>query len=1302
VAVNALPLGCSGDSPDGSVQLQDEAGATKADSGADALLDRTDKDGRPDGDERTDTDGRSDADDRPDVSIPACLALFALPVDGAKLTEKDDLDADDCANGFQYDVSVKTSASDGTKAVLLLTNGAMLGSTIVSAGTASFSKVQLDSKGTNHLTARIGTGNGSCSASASVAITCASVPTCSISKPAHDKLNGIAAASGGDRASAIGSAYQAAFEIATDAEDGQPVSLTIDSSPVMLTALASGGKAVFPGVTLAPDGDHVVEATCTGKSGLVGKSAKGTYSVDSTPPDLAVVSPIDGKHFVPSDDAVKSTPDLEFEVCGTTTAADAASALVSNFCAGIGSATPICSPMPAPAAGMARGCVDVPCPGRAPFDLNVSLKDAFGNATIKTVKGVSCSSKLPSVQIVDPTDGTGADVASHILSATANQARKDLDGSVGGPQYTVRACTDAATGKAQLLAGLKGATLGAIGQPIAVAAAQAGDGCPVGLGYLAKFSGVTLYESSENADGTLATPTELRVDVTDEVQDVGRSPWVDVWVDTVPPSLSGSVPSPFCGKLFQSATPVTTEFILFPSLTPVTMTVTHEGTTTTYTAASFSFPGQVSYPKVVLGMGANEIASTIKDVAGNSVSLPSACTITVGNPPSVTWVTPTLESQFNVSTDGDSAPGWQGKVPLRVHTDLGGSDATVQFAYEAGGLTVNLGAPVQVDGAGDAELASPSIPDGDGVKLIATTSSVPGRGPGSGVLSPLTIDTVAPNAVTGLIASVANRRQVTFHLGWVAPDDSGKSVYSYEVRVARSAIKTQADFDAAEAVTYPGTPAATGGTDSIDVPDRYIENNYYFAVLARDKAGNKSSFVAAGPQRASFKKIELPGGTNEGFGYSADGSSDINGDGLSDLVVGAIGGTRACLYFGKPTGLGPTPDVTFAGSVLEFGISTKVLGDIDGDGLLDIGVGSDLEQKVYIFAGKTIKAATNDYQSLGVTLTAAQAIYQIGVDASTGGDPKFDSALFGIPLARLGDFDGDGADDFAVGALYYNGRAGYLAVIYGGVRDGVPFPSAITLPQALGSRAQAVAGDVPLGRFGWTIVGLGRYYTGSPGTSLIASASRVNAEAGRVYAFSGPLSAATVQASSANHSIDGPAATDRLGYSMALLGNISGTPNPDVGLGAPSINAGQGKALLYFGSPSTGPFSGAPAVFKNSAASASGDKFGFAVIGGGFSGTTVTTSFIGNSTPDVAFSGIWEAGGAPKLYFVDGMRAAISADVAAPSGADVVYPLPANWAGTAWDNTAIKDLNGDGYGDIAVGEFLFSSPLPNGRLVVLW
>ena len=143
------------------------------------------------------------------------------------------------------------------------------------------------------------------------------------------------------------------------------------------------------------------------------------------------------------------------------------------------------------------------------------------------MQNVNCTTSVPSVTIITPTDGTGSDVAKHVLAASATGASqlKDSDLNVGGAQFTVKACTDAPVGSAmQLTAGLKGSTLA----PLASATAVANDGsCPAGEPNVGIFANAKLPESAESITGALVTATELVVKVTD-VATTGTSQAVDV------------------------------------------------------------------------------------------------------------------------------------------------------------------------------------------------------------------------------------------------------------------------------------------------------------------------------------------------------------------------------------------------------------------------------------------------------------------------------------------------------------------------------------------------------------------------------------------------------------------------------------------------------------------------------------------------------------------------------------------------------------------------------------------------------
>ncbi len=855
----------------------------------------------------------------------------------------------------------------------------------------------------------------------------------------HPALNGIPAAQGGDRASAVGSPYQAAFEVTTNIEDGKPVNLQVNDSTQLITAFASNGKASFAGVPLSPDGEYAVVATCQADSGKSSQSGEAKFTVDTTAPAFTVSAPVAGKHFGPSEDSDTSTAGQQFQVCGVTTSLDALNlpsnlgTRQKNFCVALGSATPLCTP----ATGDANGapCVTLTCQDRVAFDLKVTLADLAGNSSQTSVQGITCTSGLPGVAIINPVDGTGADTTTHVLAATATSGRKDEDGSKPGAQFTVVACTDVPNGPMTLMGGIKGQSAQAIATTTSVAAV-ATDNCPVGKAYVGKFVAATLPESEEAAFGALTNPTELTVTVSDQGT-VGTSPAVDVWVDSVSPSINQYIPNPLCGSLIQSIAAVTRPVTLLTSSVPVLVTVTNNGSPVNYSAATADI-GQAYLGQIAFGLGANTFIATTVDPAGNPGALVSPCTVTVGNPPNVTWSTPAV-SKLNISNDADpTTTGWQGT--LSVQTDVGGSPgATVQFSTATG----NLGTPVAIDSSGKATSPQLTLTDAASLTLTATTSDVPGRGVGTGKLT-VVVDTVAPSSIADLSAIVppALRRQTTFHLGWTAPSDSGSPVSTYDVRVSKGTAITVGTFDAQEKVSYSAAPSAVGSVDGVDAAGRLIENNYYFAVAAIDKGGNRGPIAFAGPAAAHFNATILSNGVaGEMFGYTVDGSTSLDGDAYSDLVVGAFSSQTVNVYMGSATGYANTPTSKITGSTVGFGSSATIIGDIDSDGLPDLAIGSPNEGNgvVYIFKGRHPWPAS---------LQQSSADYI--VQAGTG----FEGAANGYTLGRVGDFNGDGIDDFGLGAPGFNGAVGRLSVVFG-VGAGKTFGTSgtVTLPADYGTRA---------------------------------------------------------------------------------------------------------------------------------------------------------------------------------------------------------------------------------------------------------
>ena len=109
--------------------------------------------------------------------------------------------------------------------------------------------------------------------------------------------------------------------------------------------------------------------------------------------------------------------------------------------------------------------------------------------------------------------------------------------------------------------------------------------------------------------------------------------------------------------------------------------------------------------------------------------------------------------------------------------------------------------------------------------------------------------------------------------------------------------------------------------------------------------------------------------------------------------------------------------------------------------------------------------------------------------------------LSAAAIARLGDFNGDGIDDFAIGASGFAAGVGRVVVVLGRVGfAGVALPDAVNSTTIDGDSSLAF----PL--FGGRVVGLGNFYSATTGTTLIASASGfsgLNSSAGHIYGFHG-------------------------------------------------------------------------------------------------------------------------------------------------------------------------------------------------------
>lgn len=97
------------------------------------------------------------------------------------------------------------------------------------------------------------------------------------------------------------------------------------------------------------------------------------------------------------------------------------------------------------------------------------------------------------------------------------------------------------------------------------------------------------------------------------------------------------------------------------------------------------------------------------------------------------------------------------------------------------------------------------------------------------------------------------------------------------------------------------------------------------------------------------------------YGATFSTAGDVNGDGYSDVVIGAwthnaggISRGRVYVYLGRPSGLYAVPSWIGSGEMddLRFGFKVGIAGDVNGDGFSDILVGTpNLGGYVYLYLG---------------------------------------------------------------------------------------------------------------------------------------------------------------------------------------------------------------------------------------------------------------------------------------------------------------------------------------------------------------
>jgi Ca2+-binding RTX toxin-like protein len=246
-------------------------------------------------------------------------------------------------------------------------------------------------------------------------------------------------------------------------------------------------------------------------------------------------------------------------------------------------------------------------------------------------------------------------------------------------------------------------------------------------------------------------------------------------------------------------------------------------------------------------------------------------------------------------------------------------------------------------------------------------------------------------------------------------------------------------------------------------------------------------------------------------GFSVSGAGDVNGDGFDDMVIGAPGKGdtgKSYVVFGRGEGfasevflaaLDGTDGflITGEGQGHLSGYSVSGAGDINGDGFADVLIGR---------SGPSPSGAA--YVLFGTSTGFASHLHLSSLDGTNGFQVSGISTIdeYGVEVSDAGDMNGDGYDDFIIGAGWDPAsgfKSGTAYVVFG--------------------RAGGFGSDFDLGSI-----------DGSNGFEIISSAY------------------------------------DELGWSVDAAGDVNGDGFADVIVGAPAADGignvnGPGAAYVVFG-----------------------------------------------------------------------------------------------------------------------------------------
>ncbi len=354
-------------------------------------------------------------------------------------------------------------------------------------------------------------------------------------------------------------------------------------------------------------------------------------------------------------------------------------------------------------------------------------------------------------------------------------------------------------------------------------------------------------------------------------------------------------------------------------------------------------------------------------------------------------------------------------------------------------------------------------------------------------------------------------------------------------------------------------------------------------------------FVTLGNQRGPLRR-ELPGMLGGGifefrsgstvpdrFGFFVAGAGDADGDGIDDFLIGAPGDGNpnlpqggVFLVFGAehfPGMVDLVMDPTRALLLTPtdgrgtLGLAGAGVGDVNADGFADIALG--MPHGLTAHEGGPLRPTGKVLVVFGGTgLRGGPRILHLdSLEPPVGFEiPGFEEeSELGFSVAPAGDLDGDGIQDFALGAprLRLNGSA---FVIFG--KRGLAAAPDLAVPD--GAAAVELRSALALARLGDALAG-GSDATGDGQADLLLGAPETERDGGGLAGAAVLVPGGAGIRGTGVVNIPGPAGMtfrglrgSSAGAALAFVPDANGDGISEILIGAPNLGAGRGEAYLIY------------------------------------------------------------------------------------------------------------------------------------------